>query len=77
MRQYTPSIKVKIHGAPRVRTERIKVGGPRRLPGVVLVDARRAYDGEPAQHVARRRAERDHREAAHAFCERFRGSWFL
>ena len=41
------------------------MGGPRRLPGVVLVDARRAYDGEPAQHVARRRAERDHREAAH------------
>ena len=47
-----------------VRAERVEVGATRRLPGVVLVDARGADDGQPAQHVARGGAERDHREAA-------------
>ena len=35
------------------------------LPGVTLVDARGADDGEPAQHMLRSGAEGSHREAAH------------
>ena len=35
------------------------------LSGVTLVDARRADDREPAQHVPRGGAEGGHREAAH------------
>ena len=41
------------------------VGAAHRFPGVVLVDARGADDGQTTQHVARSGAERDHREAAH------------
>ena len=44
---------------------RAKAGIMRRLPGVVLVDARGADNGQPAQHLARGGAERNHREAAH------------
>jgi hypothetical protein len=42
-------------GAPRgtkIIAECVVVGAARRLAGVVLVDARGSYDGEPLQHVA-------------------------
>ena len=38
---------------PTARTESVEVGAVGGLPGVTLVDARGADDGEPAQHMPR------------------------
>ena len=63
--QLAPSVGGVAPWRPAVRAERVEVGAARRLPGVVLVDARGADNGQPAQHLARGGAERDHREAAY------------
>ena len=47
------------------------------LPGITLVDARGADDGEPAQHMPRGGAEGSHREAAHDARLRAREPAFL
>ena len=49
--QLAPTVGGVAPRRPAVRAERVVVGAARRLPGVVLVDARGADDGQSAQHV--------------------------
>ena len=49
--QLAPSVGGVAPWRPAVRAERVEVGTARRLPGVVLVNARGADNGQPARFL--------------------------